>query len=135
MDEQREVRLIGGNEGETAVFTLFEEEDGRCRLRCDYRGKTAERTSTDFFQSLSELRDVLAEENLVPFCYGASLNVFPSGMARDMGQGLRAYRLVRGRHSRMTDLVDIFSEGDDVALASVKAQEAFYKDWLAAPRV
>jgi hypothetical protein len=34
----------------------------------------------------------------------------------------------------MTDLVDIFSEGDDVAPASVKAQEAFYKDWLAAPR-
>jgi len=40
-----------------------------------------------------------------------------------MGQGLKAYKMAMGRHARMEDLVDIFSEGPDVVPASVAAQE------------
>ena len=128
MDEQYRICLIGGEDDETALFTLF------C-LRCDYRDKTVESSSTDFFQALCDIRTLLARDGLIPFCYGASLNVFPSGMARDMGQGLKAYRLAEGRHARMTDLVEIFAEGPDVIPASVEAQEQFYRDWLASPRM
>ena len=137
MDEQHRIFLIGGDDDETAVFTLFDESDyahTRCRLRCEYRGKAVESTATDFFQALCDVRGLLAEDSLIPFCYGASLNVYPSPMARDMGQGLKAYRMTEGRHARMDDLVEIFAEGPDVIPASVSAQEQFYRDWLAAPR-
>ena len=85
-------------------------------------------------QQISSRRSLLARDRLIPFCYGASSNVYPSGMARDMGRGLKAYKLVEGRHARMDDLVEIFTEGPDVIPASVDAQEQFYRDWLAAPR-
>jgi len=125
--------LIGGDDDETARFTLFDDRM-HCRLRCDYLDKTAESTATDFFQALCDIRGLLAGDRLIPFCYGASLNVYPSRMARDMGRGLKAYRLVKGRHARMDDLVEIFTEGPDVIPASVDAQEQFYRDWLAALR-
>jgi hypothetical protein len=133
VDDQYGIFLIGGDDDETALFTLF--DDGRhCRLQCDYRDKIVESTSTDFFQALCDIRGLVARDGLIPFCYGASLNVFPSGMARDMGQGLKAYKLTEGRHARMADLVEIFAEGPDVIPASVEAQEKFYRDWLASPR-
>jgi hypothetical protein len=133
MDEQHRVYLIGGNDDETAIFTLFDERD-HCRLRCEYRDIALEASATDFFQALRDVRGLLAKDGLIPFCYGASLNVYPSGMARDMGQGLKAYKLAVGRHAKIDDLVEIFAEGPDVIPASVALQEQFYRDWLAAPR-
>ena len=131
--ERYELRLSGGAVHETVVFMLFEDND-RCLLRCEYRNRTIENTATDFFQALCDLRDVLAKDGLTPICYGASLNVFPSGMARDMGLGLKAYKLAKGRHAKMEDLVEIFAEGPDIVLASVDAQEQFFRDWLVTPR-
>ena len=69
---------------------LFDESDharAHCRLRCEYRDKVIESSATDFFQALCDVRSLLAKDGLIPLCYGASLNVYPSGMARDMGQG------------------------------------------------
>ncbi|MES5482696.1 hypothetical protein QMZ05_08040 [Bradyrhizobium sp. INPA03-11B] len=133
MDEQHRIRLIGGQYEETALFRLFDEGDA-CRLLCEYRHKTIEHTASDFFQALCDIRSLLAENGLIPFCYGASLNVYPSGMARDMGQGLKAYKLAVGRHAKMSDLVEIFGSGPDVNPASVAAQEQFFSNWLASPR-
>lgn len=133
MEEQHRVKLIGSDGDAAAVFTLFDEDD-LCRLRCEFRDRTVEATATDFFQALCEVRNLLAKDGLIPFCYGASLNVYPSGMARDMGQGLKAYKMTMGRQARLEDLVYIFSEGPDVVPASVAAQEQFWRDWLASPR-
>jgi hypothetical protein len=90
--------------------------------------------AADFFDALISIRRQLQREGLIPYCYGASLNVFPSAMARDMGQGLRAYKLVVGKHATRADLVDIFDEGTDVVPADVDTQEQFYRDWLGSPR-
>jgi hypothetical protein len=133
MDERYRVYLIGGNDDETAIFTLFDGGE-HCRLRCEYRDKAVECTATDFFQALCDVRGLLAKDGLIPFCYGASLDVYPSGMARDMGRGLRAYKIAMGRHAKIDNLVDIFAEGPDVIPASVAAQDEFYHDWLASPR-
>jgi hypothetical protein len=133
MDEQHRVYLVGGNDDETAIFKLFD-EGNHCRLRCEYRDKAVESTATDFFGALCDVRGLLAEDGLIPFCYGASLDVYPSGMARDMGRGLKAYKLAVGRHAKTDDLVEIFAEGLDVIPASVAAQQQFYRDWLASPR-
>ncbi|MBV8908013.1 MAG: hypothetical protein JOZ20_03350, partial [Sphingomonas sp.] len=121
MTYERTVLLIGGDDEEQAAFEL--EEVGRdCRMRCFYRGKQIEAVAADFFAALCDIRDKLGEERLIPFCYGASLNVYPSGMARDMGRGLKAYRFRMGQQAAGTDLVDIFAEGPDVIPASVENQ-------------
>jgi hypothetical protein len=133
MDERRRVYLVGGSDDETAIFKLFD-EGNHCRLRCEYRDKVVESTATDFFQALCDVRGLLAKDGLIPFCYGASLDVYPSGMARDMGRGLKAYKLAVGRHAKTDDLVEIFAEGLDVIPASIAAQEQFYCHWLASPR-
>jgi hypothetical protein len=133
LDEQHEILLIGAGDDERAVLTEHDLDDV-CKLTCTYRGKSIEAEATDFFEALCLIRRQLEPEGLMPFCYGASLNVFPSGMARDMGRGLKAYRMTKGAHARMTDLVEIFEAGPDVVPASVDAQEAFWREWLAAPR-
>ena len=133
MDEQHRVYLVGGNDDETAIFTLLDEGD-HCRLRCEYRDEAVESTAIDFFQALCDVRGLLAKDGLIPFCYGASLDVYPSGMARDMGRGLKAYKLTVGPHAKTVDLVEIFADGLDVIPASVAVQEQFYRDWLASPR-
>ncbi|WP_440635990.1 hypothetical protein ACSHT2_19960 [Bradyrhizobium sp. PUT101] len=134
MDEQHEIALIGAGDDERAVFTEYEIGPA-CKLTCAYRGKTIEAEASDFFEALCLVRRQLEPEGLIPFCYGASLNVYPSGMARDMGAGLKAYRLKKGVHTRMADLVEIFTTGPDVIPASVDAQEEFFREWLATPRV
>lgn len=133
MGEQHEIALIGAGDDERAVIT---EQDiaNACKLTCAYRGKTIEAEAPDFFEALCLIRRQLEPEGLIPLCYGASLNVYPSGMARDMGAGLKAYRLKKGVHTRMTDLVEIFDAGPDVIPASVDAQEEFWRDWLTTPR-
>jgi len=92
MDQQHDIALIGAGDDERAVFT--ECEIGPvCKLTSAYRGKTLEAEAPDFFEALCLIRRRLESEGLIPFCYGASLNVYPSGMARDMGAGLKAYRM------------------------------------------
>jgi hypothetical protein len=63
-------------------------------------------------------------------CYGASLNVFPSGMARDMGGGVMAYKLTLGQRGRMQDLVCIFDTGPNVQPTTVASQREYFDGWL-----
>ena len=124
------VKLIGGDEGETATITESVDHIVRlCTLTCEYRGKTIRASARDFFEALCRIRSVLEEEGLIPYCYGASLNVYPSGMARDMGAGLSAYRLDDEPLS-MESLVDIFDEGPDIIPSYVAAQKEYFQAWL-----
>lgn len=128
MDEY-EINLIGGADDETGM--LFMDEIGdECLLRFKYRAKMLEATASDFFEAFCCIRLELQKENLIPFCYGASLNVYPSGMLRDMGGGIRAYKLVEGNQAKMADLVDIFAEGPDIVPAYVSRQKEFFEHWI-----
>lgn len=133
MGDRQTVFLIGGDDDEQAVFTLIDNGDD-CRLVCEYRDKTVESTASDYFQALCDVRIHLFADGLIPFCYGASLNVYPSGMAREMGQGLKAYKLTMGEQAKTVDLVEVFADGPDIIPASVDAQEQFFREWLTAPR-
>jgi hypothetical protein len=75
---------------------------------------------------------VLEPRGLIPFCYGASLKVWPSAMARDMGRGLKAYKIEAGTPA--SDLVGIFDEGPDVIPSSVLNQENFAREWFSSLR-
>lgn len=124
---QRDIFLIGGEEDEQARL-VDEEVGGRCRIVCTLRGATTSVEADDFFGALQALRvEALEPLGLIPFCYGASLNVWPSGMARDMGRGLKAYRTHMGEPAR--DLVPIFGEGPDVIPATVERQTEYHRDW------
>lgn len=130
MAGEHKVSLEGGAANEQAVFVEQELGDN-CVLTCAYRGKTISSEAPDFFEALCGIRQQLEVDGVIPLCYGASLNVFPSPMARGMGGGLKAYRLTLGVPARAADLVHIFGEGPDVDPASVEAQAKFYDGWLA----
>ncbi len=99
-----------------------------------YADKAVEGSGPDCFEAFCRVREKLEMIGLLPLCYGASRNVFPSGMGRDMGNGLAAYRMTMGRHTTREDLVRIFDSGPDMDLVSVKLQREFFDRWLESPR-
>jgi len=56
-------------------------------------------------------------------------------MGRDMGLGMKAYRMIIGKHARIGDLLGIFDVGPDVTPATVAEQEEFFEEWLKSDRV
>ncbi len=86
-------------------------------------------TSKDFFGALMLLRTELEKVNVQLLCNGARRDVFPSGMCRDMGRGLKAYITKLGCPARSADLVNIFDYSEDPSLGSVAEQQAFRRKW------
>ena len=127
------VHLIGGEDDEIATLSAAPRE-GLCHISFHYRGQTIEAAATDYFQAFSQIRVRLEQERLIPFCYGASLDVFPSGMCRDMSAGMKAYRLKPGLKPELSDLVHIFDAGPDVIPAFVSRQREYFDEWLASKK-
>jgi hypothetical protein len=87
--------------------------------------------ASDVFECLCRLRTELDREGIRLCCNGARLNVWPSGMARDMGGGSKAYVLQIGRRATIDDLVDIFDSAPIEDVATVEEQRRFAEKWLA----
>lgn len=85
---------------------------------------------TDYFEAFCRIREQLEEWQVRPLCYGASRDRFPSGMACDMGEGLKAYKIQVGAHA--SDLAPIFDEGTDVEPVTVTEQREFYDSCIRA---
>lgn len=100
-----------------------------CRLTLNAGDITASGEGPDYFDAFCRIREELAAHGLVPRCYGASRDVYPSGMGRDMGLGLKAYRMTLGQHVTGDDLVSIFDSAPDLDPASVAEQEQFAATW------
>jgi hypothetical protein len=113
----------------------YDEASEQCQLHLTYRGTTITETADDYFEALCLIRKRLEVQHLYIFCYGASKNVYPSGMARDMGQGLKAYKLTLGKHAATADLVDIFDSGADIEPATVAEQRSYFEAWLRKPKM
>src|SRR5262245_20682533 len=113
------VHLIGGKDDETATVSCAP-RNGQCQIAFRYRDRVIEENASDYFEALCRVRLRLEEEKLIPFCYVASLNVYPSGMCRDMSSGMTAYRLTIGKRTDPSaDRVRTFAEGPDVIPATV----------------
>lgn len=95
-------------------------------------GRSLSADATDFFECLAQVRLQLEPEGARILCQGARRDVWPSGMARDMGAGLRAYVLVPGRKANFSDLVDIFDPADPALICTVAEQSQFSRDWSGA---
>jgi hypothetical protein len=105
-----------------------------CRLTLLYSGHEVQAEASDYFEALCRVRDRLEAEGLRPVCYGASRNVWPSGMARGMGLGLVAYKTRLGERATRSDLVRIFDTGPDVEPVSVEEQKAYHDQWWVSVR-
>ena len=101
-----------------------------CRITMRYGNEKIEASDRDYFETFCRVRERLELVGLIPMCYGASRNVFPSAMGRDMADGLRAYRMRIGERSVSKDLVSIFDSGADIDPVSVSCQKEFFDKWL-----
>lgn len=101
-----------------------------CRIILRYDESEIEASDGDFFDAFCGVREQLEKVGLTPLCYGASRNVYPSGMCRDMGDGLQAYRMQMGQRVGKDALVSIFASGRDVDPVSVEVQKEFFNRWL-----
>jgi hypothetical protein len=123
------IRLVGGNRDEFALFTE-EQTSNSCALSCTYSGKTISAQKNDFFEALCVIRRELEKDGVMPFCYGASLKVYPSGMSRQMSAGKAAYKMEMGKQTQRSDVVRIFEHGPDVIPSTVEQQRAFFDEWI-----
>lgn len=97
-----------------------------CTVVLKIEDRTFKATDRDYFEALCRIREEMEPLGLRPLCYGASRNVLPSGLARDMGGAIKAYKLTLGKHGKLSDIVGIFDTGDDVEPVTVAEQQAFY---------
>ena len=115
-----------------ATLLMFDEapdNPGLVKLTLHFNGQEISSVDDDYFSAMCAIRRVLEQEGALPCCYGASKNVYPSGMSRDMGAGVYAYKLTLGSPAKQADLVSIFDTGPDVVPATVAEQEDFFKRW------
>jgi hypothetical protein len=126
-----ELRLLDRNGSEDGSGTLRMDrgEDG-CHLTLETGGLVFEATEPEYFEAFCRICEELEQDGLRPHCYGASRNVYPSGMGRDMGAGLKAYRVSLGRAARIEDLVFIFDTGNDVVPVTVQVQRVYFEAWF-----
>jgi hypothetical protein len=109
---------------------LLDKSSRPCRLTLQSGSESLSVEAPDFFEALCLIRVQLEPGGLRPVCYGSSTNVWPSGMARDMGRGLKAYRTRIGERASLRDLVRTFDTGPDVEPVSVEEQKTYHNQWL-----
>lgn len=102
---------------------------GSYKLTLKYEDQSLSATSSDFFDALLQIRKRLEKDELFPFCYGASRNVYPTDVARAMAHGLMAPRWEKGK-KWYDNLVFIFHSGPDVEPVTVAEQREFRQRWI-----
>lgn len=115
--------------GEFVIWEFDLNNPDWIRLGLRFNNQEIVVNNSDYFHAMQEIRLQLEKDGIFLNCYGASRNVYPSGMSIDMGQGLKAYRLTLQEHAKISSLVSIFASGEDVILSTVAEQEQFYQDW------
>jgi hypothetical protein len=123
MGEVRHVNVADGTGVQIAELTIATEPPWWLEISLP-DGETVEIEGTDLFQALQLLRGRLEPRGMRVCCQGARPDVLPSGMARQMGGGRRAYRLVPGGPVGLDALVDIFDVADCDDVVTVDEQNA-----------
>ncbi len=134
MTEVREVTIAGSSGIQAATLSLSN-LGSDCLLTLKLAdGRIWTAAEPDYFECLVSIRRSLEKNDLAICCQGARKDVWASGMARDMGAGLRAYVLKEGRKASIDDLVDIFDPAPAEVVATVAEQELYAKKWLGQPK-
>jgi hypothetical protein len=90
-------------------------------------------TGPDMFEALVRLRRQLEPDGLMVAVQGSRRDTYPSGMARDMGGGMKVYVMRPGLPGRL-DLVETLDDAPPDQMATVDEQQAFFEAWWAERR-
>ncbi|WP_427160160.1 hypothetical protein ACQFX9_00100 [Aliinostoc sp. HNIBRCY26] len=101
-----------------------------CRILMKWANGEIECMDWHFFGALKLIRRQLALQDIYPICYGANRNIIVTGMALEMGLGLKVYKAKIGSYPTRHDLVRIFATGEDVEPVTVEIQEEFQRQWV-----
>ena len=117
---------------ETATLTLIDISsvppfDSRCKIKLKSESISTEAVGFCYFSAFQAIRMELDSLKLSPQVYAAVENCYPSGMASDMGAGLKIYKLKLGIAAAIEDLVPAFSKNEFGNIVSVSTQRAFYE--------
>lgn len=85
-------------------------------------GAPVEATEDDAFEALCTIRDRVEPDGWRLGVRGALADVWPSGMARDQGGGLRVYRLTAAGVGELVATFDPVDPADVVTLAEQRAE-------------
>lgn len=100
-----------------------------CRIKLRWASGEIQCMDWNFFESFKQVRKQLALQSLYPMCYGASRKIVITGMAADMGLGLKVYKAEIGNFPSRNQLVYIFDTSDDICPVSVEEQQEFQREW------
>lgn len=118
------IRIDRGGIGAEAVISWRYERDGwTVELASAATGAVAAHAA-DAFEALCRVRERLESEGWLVGVAGAQADVWPSGMARDQGGGLTAYRLGVEAEAEADAVVDTFAPVDPTTTSTVAAQQA-----------
>ena len=125
------ISLVGGEDKETATLTCEGNGiDRTCQITFRYRDRVIVERAENYFRALCQVRLQLEPEGLVPFCYGASLDIYPTGMCSDMAAGLVAYRVIPGKGRLGSgETVRIFDSGPDIIPSTVAKQRMYCRGY------
>jgi hypothetical protein len=124
-----EVVLARGDEREAARLRWWARWG---KHRIELRGPVGAFSGSgpDQFEALVELRRTLDETGWRIAVQGARRDAFPSGMTRDMRQGMQVYVLIPGPPAKTTDLVDTLAPAKVDDVGTVDEQRNNWKNWL-----
>lgn len=127
------LRAHDGNESISSI-TLFDISsvppfNDRCKITFSSSILETQATGFCFFGAFQGIRLRLESKGITPLVNAALENCYPSGMASDMGGGMRIYKLTKGIRSELTDLVPTFGECHSGNFATVDKQKQFYLAW------
>jgi hypothetical protein len=105
------------------------------RITCDALdgGSPVEAGEDDAFEALCAIRDRLEPDGWRVGLRGALADVWPSGMARDQGGGLRAYRLTPTGAGDVVATFDPVDPSEVVTLAEQRAETDRLFDLMRGP--
>lgn len=124
MTELKELPTLEAD-GSIGVIKLAISVGETCRI--EVGSKSFE--GSDLFAALISLRSSLELNQRRICCNGSRADVFPSGMAREMSRGRKAYSLKLGARPSSEDVVDIFQTADSTQIGTVDDQKAFFDVW------
>lgn len=107
---------------------LYDDSDDSL-IELSFDGSTLSGTGDDFFEAFCKIREQLELHGLLPHCYAAHLQAFPSGMSRSMGGGVKLFRLTISKQASLADLIHMFDTDDSVDPVKVADQRAFFEKW------
>ena len=127
--------MVVGPSGTEHARATFAPVGGKCHLELSLEdGRRVSADEIDYFECLLSVRRQLEHQRRVVICQGARRDVWPSGMARDMGVGLRAYVLTVGKHPTQDDVVEIFDPAEQSSVGTVAEQEHHFEEWQSSQR-